>query len=85
MTALPNLAAPLVRGASGLSSGFRAAAWTTRAADAIIKLAQSPELRKQMGQAGKQRVLIGDYDWQQKVDHLIQIFIETIDGAKPRA
>jgi glycosyltransferase involved in cell wall biosynthesis len=50
-------------------------------ADAIIKLAQSPDLRKQMGQAGKQRVLIGDYDWSQKVDHLIEIFIETIERA----
>jgi glycosyltransferase involved in cell wall biosynthesis len=46
--------------------------------DAMVKLAKSPELRRQMGQAGKQRVLEGDYDWQQKIDHLIRIFIETI-------
>jgi glycosyltransferase involved in cell wall biosynthesis len=50
--------------------------------DAIIKLAKSPDLRRQMGEAGKQRVLIGDYDWQQKVDHLIQILIETIDATQ---
>jgi glycosyltransferase involved in cell wall biosynthesis len=49
-------------------------------ADAIIKLAQSPDLRQKMGQAGKQRVLIGDYDWQQKIDHLIRIFIETLES-----
>ena len=49
--------------------------------DAIVKLAQSPELRNQMGHAGKQRVLIGDYDWQQKIDHLIRIFIETIEAS----
>jgi glycosyltransferase involved in cell wall biosynthesis len=48
-------------------------------ANAIVKLSQSPELRQKMGQAGKQRVLIGDYDWSQKIDHLIQIFIETIE------
>jgi glycosyltransferase involved in cell wall biosynthesis len=47
-------------------------------ASAIIQLAKSPELREKMGQAGKQRVLIGDYDWQQKIDHLIQIFLETL-------
>jgi glycosyltransferase involved in cell wall biosynthesis len=49
-------------------------------ANAIIKLAQSPELRQKMGQAGKQRVLIGDYDWSHKIDHLIQIFTETIEA-----
>lgn len=50
-------------------------------ADAIIKLAKSPQLRQQMGAAGKQRVLEGDYDWQRKIDHLIQIFIETLERA----
>ena len=50
--------------------------------DAILKLAKSPELREQMGQAGKQRVLVGDYDWQQKIDHLIRIFLETIEATK---
>jgi len=45
---------------------------------AIIKLAQSPDLRKKFGEAGKQRVRSGDYDWQQKIDHLIQIYIQTI-------
>ena len=46
---------------------------------AIVKLAQSPELRQKMGAAGKQRVLMGDYDWDQKINHLIEIFIETIE------
>jgi len=50
-------------------------------ADAIIKLAKSPELRQKMGEAGKQRVLVGDYDWQRKIDHLIQIFMETIEAS----
>jgi len=49
-------------------------------ADAIVKLAQSPELRQKMGEAGKQRVLVGDYDWQRKIDHLIRIFVETIEA-----
>jgi glycosyltransferase involved in cell wall biosynthesis len=51
---------------------------------AIVKLAKSPDLRKQFGEAGKRRVLIGDYDWQQKIDHLIQIFIETIDASSSK-
>jgi glycosyltransferase involved in cell wall biosynthesis len=51
---------------------------------AIVKLAQSPELRQKMGAAGKQRVQIGDYDWDQKIDHLIRIFIETIDNSDAR-
>jgi glycosyltransferase involved in cell wall biosynthesis len=53
-------------------------------AEAIIKLAKSPELRKQMGEAGKQRVRVGDYDWQQKIDHLIAIFQETIGDTDRR-
>jgi glycosyltransferase involved in cell wall biosynthesis len=51
-------------------------------AGAIIKLAQSPELRQQMGQAGRQRVLVGDYDWDRKIDHLIEVFYETL-GQRP--
>jgi glycosyltransferase involved in cell wall biosynthesis len=53
--------------------------------DAMLKLAKSPELRAQLGEAGKQRVLVGDYDWQQKIDHLVQIFIETIEASHPLA
>jgi glycosyltransferase involved in cell wall biosynthesis len=49
-------------------------------AQAIIKLARSPELRKQMGEAGRRRVMVGDYNWQEKIDHLIQIYIDTIES-----
>ena len=51
---------------------------------AIVRLAKSPDLRQKMGQAGKQRVLIGDYDWNQKIDHLLRVFIETIEAAPAR-
>jgi len=49
--------------------------------NAIVKLAKSPELRQKMGEAGKRRVRVGDYDWQQKIDHLIRVFIETIEAS----
>jgi glycosyltransferase involved in cell wall biosynthesis len=48
--------------------------------DAIIKLANEPDLRRRMGQAGKQRVRVGDYDWNQKVDHLVRIYLEALGG-----
>lgn len=46
-------------------------------ADAMVKLAQSPELRQQMGQVGRQRVL-DRFDWDKKVDAMLQIYAETI-------
>ncbi len=55
-------------------------AYVAGLSNAMLKLVHSPELRTQMGAAGKQRVLVGDYDWEQKVDHLIQIFIETLQN-----
>lgn len=51
---------------------------------AMLKLAESPDLRSQMGQAGKQRVL-AHFDWERKVDRLLEIYAQTIDTwvAKP--
>ncbi len=40
-------------------------------ADAMLRLANSPELRHQMGQAGLQRVRTNLYDWNQKTDRLL--------------
>jgi glycosyltransferase involved in cell wall biosynthesis len=45
-------------------------------ADAMMRLARSPELRKQMGAAGKARVGTNFYDWNQKVDRFIEIYHE---------
>lgn len=45
--------------------------------DAMLKLAQSPELRQSMGRAGWQRVR-EYFDWQCKVDRMMEIYQETI-------
>ncbi len=44
--------------------------------DAMLRLAASPELRQQMGQAGLQRVQTNLYDWNQKTDRLLEIYAE---------
>jgi len=46
--------------------------------DAMLKLAQSPELRKSMGQAGWERVR-EHFDWERKVDRILEIYPQTID------
>jgi glycosyltransferase involved in cell wall biosynthesis len=47
-------------------------------AQAIVKLANSPELRIQLGQGAKQRVRSDYLDWDSKVDRVIEIFKENI-------
>lgn len=47
--------------------------------EAMIKLAVSPELRQQMGEAGPKRVLTNYFDWDSKVDRIIEIFYETLN------
>lgn len=44
--------------------------------DAMLKLAQSPELRQRMGRAGQERVL-KDFDWERKLDRIIEIYQQT--------
>ncbi|MEA5595391.1 glycosyltransferase family 4 protein [Rivularia sp. UHCC 0363] len=44
----------------------------------MIKLANSPELRRQMGEAGPKRVRTNYFDWDSKVDRIIEIFDETL-------
>ncbi len=47
-------------------------------ANAMVKIAKSPELLQAMGEAGRQRVL--DYfDWEVKVDTMLEIYQEAID------
>jgi glycosyltransferase involved in cell wall biosynthesis len=48
--------------------------------DAMLKLAQSPELRQSMGRAGWERVR-EQFDWERKVDRMMEIYQETIDSA----
>ena len=47
--------------------------------DAMLKLAQSPELRQSMGCAGRERVR-EHFDWERKVDRILEIYQQTIDA-----
>jgi glycosyltransferase involved in cell wall biosynthesis len=47
--------------------------------DAMLKLAQSPELRQSMGCAGRERVR-QHFDWERKVDRILEIYQQTIDA-----
>jgi glycosyltransferase involved in cell wall biosynthesis len=42
-------------------------------ADAMVRLASSQELREQMGQRGRNKVL-REYDWEVKVDRMVQLY-----------
>jgi glycosyltransferase involved in cell wall biosynthesis len=56
-------------------------------ATAMIKLAQSPDLRQAMGQAGRQKA-IADFDWEVKVDKMLEVYTDAIrykDGCRERA
>jgi glycosyltransferase involved in cell wall biosynthesis len=46
--------------------------------EAMLRMAGSPELRRQMGQAGVERVRTCLYDWNQKADRLLEIYREMI-------
>jgi glycosyltransferase involved in cell wall biosynthesis len=48
--------------------------------EAMLRLADSPELRRKMGQAGLQRVRGNLYDWNQKTDRLLEIYAELISS-----
>ena len=48
--------------------------------EAMLKLAQSPELRESMGRAGYSRVR-EHFDWERKVDRMIEIYQQTIDNS----
>jgi glycosyltransferase involved in cell wall biosynthesis len=47
--------------------------------DAMLKLAQSPELRQSMGCAEPERVR-QHFDWEGKVDRILEIYQQTIDA-----
>ncbi len=44
--------------------------------EAMLKLAESPELRSQLGKTGQKRVL-EQFDWERKVDRMIEIYQQT--------
>jgi glycosyltransferase involved in cell wall biosynthesis len=45
----------------------------------MLKLTQSPELRQSMGCAGRERVR-QHFDWEGKVDRILEIYQQTIDA-----
>ncbi|OFX20792.1 MAG: hypothetical protein A2V77_02070 [Anaeromyxobacter sp. RBG_16_69_14] len=45
-------------------------------ASALVRLARSPELRKRLGTAGRQRV-IEVFDWERKIDRIIDVYREA--------
>lgn len=54
-------------------------------AAAMIRLAESSELREQMGEASKQRVRTNYLDWDAKVDRIVEVFEEAITQWQPEA
>jgi len=47
-------------------------------ADAMLRLAKAPALRKAMGQAGIERVKTCYFDWDSKADRMLEILNETL-------
>ncbi|WP_013322088.1 glycosyltransferase family 4 protein [Gloeothece verrucosa] len=48
-------------------------------ADAMIKFAKNPEMRQQMGEAGRQRV-VNHFDWEKKVDFILRIYQQELES-----
>lgn len=48
--------------------------------EAMLKLAQSPELRQQMGLAGQERIR-QHFDWERKADQMLEIYRQTLATA----
>ena len=51
-------------------------------ATAMVKLAKSPALRQEMGQAGRRQVL-ERFDWEKKIDDILQVYAEVIRTFSP--
>jgi glycosyltransferase involved in cell wall biosynthesis len=52
-------------------------------ADAMIRVAKSAELRQSMGSKGREKVLT-QYDWELKVDRVLQIYRDAVKSANSR-
>jgi glycosyltransferase involved in cell wall biosynthesis len=50
-------------------------------AEAMLRLARSPELRARMGRAARDRVESGTYTWDRKIERILEIYRETLDRA----
>ncbi|WP_413167346.1 glycosyltransferase family 4 protein [Capilliphycus salinus ALCB114379] len=56
--------------------------FTQGLASAMIRLAEDPELRSQMGLSATRRVREDYFDWHSKCDRIIEIFAETLRQVK---
>lgn len=54
-------------------------------AEAMIRLAESPDLRQQMGKASIDRVRSHYFDWDAKVDRIVEIFEEITTQPQPES
>ena len=59
-----------------------AEAFTQGLADAMRRLASDPDLRRRLGDAGPARARSHYYDWDSKIDRVIEILQETTARAK---
>jgi glycosyltransferase involved in cell wall biosynthesis len=50
-------------------------------ASAMLDLATSPSKRRQLGQAGRERV-VREFDWERKIDRVLDLFSETVRRAR---
>lgn len=58
--------------------------YTEGLAQAMINLANSPQLREQMGEAAQQRVRRDYFDWHSKCDRIVEIFSETLEQSSEK-
>jgi glycosyltransferase involved in cell wall biosynthesis len=48
-------------------------------AQAMLRLAHDPELRRRMGEAARQFAIGGIFNWDRKIDRILEIYEETLD------
>ena len=68
-------------------TGIRVAPTTRQAfvqglADAMLRVAASPDLRQRMGDAGRRRIKEACYDWGGRIDRVLQIYAQTRAAGK---
>ncbi|MEZ5964509.1 MAG: glycosyltransferase family 4 protein [Planctomycetota bacterium] len=49
-------------------------------ADAMMTLAKDPDLRRRLGEGGRQRV-INEFDWERKIDHMLAVYAAVRSGS----
>jgi glycosyltransferase involved in cell wall biosynthesis len=56
-------------------------AFVANLSSALVRLAENPEERVAMGKAGRLKV-IEDFDWETKVDRMLGIYREAVEGSR---